>query len=158
MKFCKFSISKSIKKYSIINSLFLSKHFSKFWRKIFLGKLFPCLYLAHFSCGAAIFLPTFDIFNSFQTIFFYGFKILFGMIAWDDCGWCWSIHQSAVERNVIYPLASMPSSLLKFCTHILASWPLESHCMKELVVEGLRLCIRRGAKTSFWESHDLRGA
>ncbi len=43
-------------------------------------------------------------------------------------------------------LASMPSSLLKFCTHILASWPLESHCTKELVVEGLWLCIRRGPK------------
>jgi len=45
-------------------------------------------------------------------------------------------------------LASMPSSQLKFCTGILASWPLESHCMKELVVEGRFAALhKKGAKT-----------
>jgi hypothetical protein len=50
--------------------------------KNFLGKLLPCLYLAHFSCGA-IFFANFLHFQQFQNIFFYGFKILLGMIA-DD--------------------------------------------------------------------------
>ncbi len=115
--------------------------FQIFEGRIFVGELRPCLYLAHFSCGT-IFLPTFYIFNSFKTIFFMDSKYCLGLLR------MMLINSSkCCGKKCNLSLASMPSSLLKFCTRtLLASWPLESHCMKELVVEGLRLCIRRGPK------------
>lgn len=119
---------------------FCQNIFQIFEGRIFQGKFFH-VYTRHILVVGQFFCQLFT-FSTVSKQFF----LCIQNIVW---GWLRMMlinSSNCCGKKCNLSLASMPSSLLKFCTCILASWPLERHCMKELVVEGLRLCIRRGPK------------